>query len=87
MTTAEYKAKLVPESCRNLGCAVALQAAKDFFDTRNVATKKAILRALRSDYMDLITDSTSVYLAEKLEKEPEVIKERVKMALKEEGTW
>lgn len=83
-TKAEYMKLLVPESCRNLGCAIAFQAAKNYCETKNEATKRAILRALRSDYMDVITDSASIYLAEKLEKEPEVIKERVQIALKEE---
>lgn len=83
-TKAEYKELLVPESCRNLGCAIALQAAKNYCATRNEANKRAILRALRSEYMDIITDSASIYLAEKLEKEPEVIKKRVQIALQEE---
>lgn len=63
---------------RNLACAIVLQAAKDFFNTTSPTKKTAILKDLRSSYMDFISNGTSVIVAEKLEKHPEEIAARLR---------
>ena len=64
---------------RELACAITMQAVRDYFAT-GVTKKKqdAILRELRSQWMDFITDGTSIVVAEQLEKNPDAIRERVR---------
>ena len=64
-------------SCRNLGCAIALQAAKDYFDSP--WERKGIIRMLKSSHMSLLTNGLSVKLAEKLVNNPEEVKANLGM--------
>ena len=50
---------------KNLGCAVAIQAAKDYA-AGSPQKRAAIIKQLRSDYMQLITDGVSIMLADAL---------------------
>lgn len=59
-------------ACKNLGCAIALQAAKDFFETPWKG--EGILNILKSPRMDLLTNGLSIQLAEKLKSNPEQVK-------------
>lgn len=65
---------------RNLACAITLQAVKDYLkEGKTDAKRQAILKELRSPYMQLITDGTSVTVAEQLEKNPKEIAERLQV--------
>lgn len=64
-------------ACRNLGCAIALQAAKDYFD--NPYERSGIIRMLKSSRMSLLTNGLSVKLAEKLISDPDEVKENLGM--------
>lgn len=75
-TEMNYKA------CRNLGCAIALQAAKDFFD--NPWESEGIINMLNSPYMNLLTNGLSIKLAEKLKTNPEQIKSAIMREEEEE---
>ena len=69
---------------RNLACAITMQAVKDYFDPKTTPEKqKAILKDLRSKYMDFITNGTSIVVAEQLEKNPEEIRERVRREIED----
>lgn len=63
---------------RNLACAITLQATKDYLEAGTTdAKKQAILKELRSPYMQLITNETSLTVAERLEKNPKAIADRL----------
>ena len=61
---------------RELACAIIMQAVRDYFRS-STAKKAVIIKDLRSDYMDTITEGLSVVVAEQLEKHPEEIRERM----------
>ncbi len=64
---------------RNLACAITMQAARDYFNAEgNTKKQKAILKDLRSKWMDFITNGTSVVVAEQLELHPEEIAARMR---------
>lgn len=74
---------------RNLACAIILQAAKDYFtkeeylteektETMFIRKRKAILKDLRSSYMDTLSNGTSIIVAEQLELHPEEIAARLR---------
>lgn len=63
---------------RELACAVCLQAVRDYFSTTYESSRKAILKDLRSPWMDMFSNGLSIVVAEQLEKEPEKIKERLR---------
>ena len=64
---------------RNLACAITLQAAKDYFATGvTQAKRQAILKELRSSWMDFITDGTSIAVADQLELRPDEIRARLR---------
>lgn len=74
---------------RSLACAIILQAVKDYFTktkykterkTKEMLTKKrkAILKDLRSPYMDMLSDGTSIAVADQLELYPEKIAARLR---------
>ena len=62
---------------RNLACAIIMQAVKDFVNGTE-KQRKAILKDLRSAYMDLISNGTSVVVADQLELCPEEIAARLR---------
>lgn len=64
---------------RELTCAITMQAVRDYFARGVTADKqRLILRELRSEWMDYITNGTSVFVAEQLEKNPKEIKARLR---------
>lgn len=62
---------------KQLGCAVAIQAAKDY-EKANPAKRRTILKDLRSDYMDAITGGLSIHLADALQKNCADVLARIK---------
>lgn len=68
------------DSCiRNLACAVMLQAVRDFCKAHENSKKRdTILKELRSDWMELFTNGTSIIVAEQLELHPDEIAERLR---------
>ena len=65
------------EGYRDLGLAVIRQAVIDFFKVDD-NKKKVILKDLKSDWCDFISDGLSLVVAEKLEKCPSIIRTRLK---------
>jgi hypothetical protein len=74
---------------KNLTAAITLQAVKDYFTKTEYKTKekteemfakkrKAILKDLRSAWMQMLTDGQSVVVAEQLEAHPEEVCARLK---------
>lgn len=61
---------------RSLACATILQAVKDFAHG-TAAQKNAVLKDLRSKWMDFFSDGTSVMVADQLEANPKEIIARV----------
>lgn len=70
---------MTEESIRRLAAAVTLQAVRDYF-AKGASDKKRkkILKDLRSPWMDMLTNGTSVNVAEQLEKHPAEIRERLR---------
>ena len=72
--------QLTPENLRTLGVAMVRQAMKDYFGINcaypSKTQKRAILKELRSDWDDFLTDGLSVMVADQLEKNPKEIKKR-----------
>lgn len=62
---------------RQLVMTILHQAAKDYCRNESESTRKAILKDLRSSYMEFISDGMSVVVAEQLEKNCEAIKARI----------
>lgn len=67
---------------KQLGCAIAIQAAKDYDSMNGVETsparRRAIIKDLRSDYMDAITGGLSVLLADALRRDHKAVVNRIK---------
>lgn len=61
---------------RNLGCAIVLQATKDYFE-ETTEMQKAILKDLRSGHLIALSDGISLTVAEELENNPKSIAERL----------
>ena len=58
--------------CKGLGCAIALRAAKDFFVVQN--SEEAMLRTLRSPWMNMLTEEMASRLATTLETNPNQVR-------------
>ena len=67
---------MTDQNIRNLACAIILQAVRDYFRSSS-GQKAVILKDLRSPYMDMLSNGTSVLVAEQLELHPEEIKARL----------
>lgn len=67
----------------NLASAVLLQAVKDYCGGSD-REKRAILKDLRSPWMDFFTQGRAKVVAQELERNPDEIKERMKRHIKEE---
>lgn len=64
---------------RNLACAITMQAVRDYFHADGQPKKqKAIIKDLRSEWMDFITNGTSIVVADQLELHPDEIRERLR---------
>lgn len=67
---------------KQLGCAIALQAAKDYAsingEPTSPAKRRAIIKCLRSDYMNLITDGKASLLADALKRNWKEVVGRIK---------
>lgn len=66
---------MTDNSIRNLACAIIMQAVKDYFSQPK--NHNAILRELRSPYMEFLTNGTSILVAEQLELYPKEIRRRL----------
>ena len=71
------------ENIRSLTSAIMLQAVKDFA-RGSAKNRQAILKDLRSKWMDFISDGFSLIVAEQLEKHPEEIIARMHKYANEE---
>jgi len=65
------------QSIRQLGSAVILQAVKDFFEVPP-KKQKVIIKDLKSEWMNFLTDGKSLIVAEQLKSNPGKIKRMVK---------
>lgn len=63
-------------SVKNLGAAIIMQAVKDYFNATSYQ-KREIIKDLKSDWLDFITNGTSIIVAERLTTNPEEIKNRI----------
>ena len=61
---------------KNLGAAVLLQAVKDYFNETTVR-QEIIIKDLKSDWLDFLTNGMSTVVAEQLILNPEQIKNRL----------
>ena len=64
------------EPIKNLGAAIVLQAVKDYFE-ETTAQQRVIIRDLKSDWLDFLTNGTSTVVAEQLKLHPEEIRRRL----------
>jgi hypothetical protein len=64
-------------SIKNLGAAIILQAVKDYFNATASYQKRVIINDLKSDWLDFITNGTSIVVADKLKSNPEEIRRRL----------
>lgn len=69
---------MTEQNMRSLAAAITMQAVKDYFRSTKEEKKKAVLKDLRSSWMQMLTDGQSVVVAEQLEKHPEEIRERLR---------
>lgn len=65
------------DNYKQLGCAIAIQAAKDY-EAASPAQRRVIIGDLRSDYMDTITCGISLHLADALRRNPIAVIKRIK---------
>ena len=63
---------------KNLGAGIVLQAVKDYFGTSSREMKRAILKDLRSNHLNQLSDGMSLVAADQLETHPEEIAQRLK---------
>ena len=72
--------KAIRKNYRDFGCAILLQAVKDYFeDGVSHQKRRAILKDLRNNaWLDLVSDGMAPIVAEQLELHPEEIKQRLK---------
>jgi hypothetical protein len=70
---------------RNLGSAIVLQAVRDYL-AKNATpqSKAAIIKDLRSAWMYMLSNGTSIVVAEQLERNPEEIRQRLRRNEKED---
>ena len=68
---------------RDLANATLLRAAMDYVKSSS-AMRRAIIKDLKSDWMDFFTDGMSIVLAEKLKKDPEEISIKVRQQYQKE---
>ena len=70
------------DNYRQLACAIAIQAAKDCHSIDGVITspqkRAAIIKTLRSDYMNFITNGLSSMLADELKRDYKEVVRRIK---------
>ena len=68
------------ENYQQLGYAVAVQAIRDFFNGSK-KNKDAVIKDLKSPWMDLLTNGLSLHLAKELETNPKQVLRRFNKAL------
>lgn len=74
----------VDEAYRQLGFAITHQATKDYIVASTDEAKNAILKDLKGEWMNALTDGTARIVAERLLVDAEGIKERIFKAESEE---
>ena len=57
------------QNYRNLAAAICIQAAKDYAKAKTPQARTAIIRQLRSEHMDSISEGKSVLLADALKRD------------------
>ena len=63
---------------KNLGCAIAIQAAKDYAAVDATPQKRAhIIRQLRSPYMEFVTGGIAPMLADALKRDHKAVVTRI----------
>lgn len=67
---------MTDQNIKDLAASITLQAVKDYFDKPK--QQKAILKDLRSPWMDMLTNGMSVLVAEQIEKHPDEIAQRIR---------
>ena len=73
------------ERYRELGATITYQAIRDFIENRKEPAKRAaIIKQLKTPYMDLISNGLAPILAQKLETNPREVCNRVKQIDHEE---
>ena len=65
------------DNYKQLGCAVAIQEAKDYAAS-SPARRRVIIKDLRSDYMELITGGIASMLADALRRDYKSVVRRIK---------
>lgn len=70
---------------QQLGYAAVIQALKDFFAGTD-KQKQAIIKQLKSPWLNFISNNLAWRLAEELEKNPKEVKRRFRKAIREEAT-
>lgn len=76
------------ENYKALACAVITQATKDYFDKgTDKAEKNKIIKDLKSDWMDWLTDGLSVVVAKQIKTNPGAIARKLKKCQKEEESY
>lgn len=63
---------------RQLAMAILLQATRDYCKSKSEGNRKVILKDLRSNRMDFISDGTSIMVADQLELHADEIAARLK---------
>lgn len=70
---------MTDEIIKQLAAATVLRAVKDYFGKKSNEKRRAqILKDLRSPWMDFFTNGSAAIVADKLEKNPDEIKKRLK---------
>ena len=69
---------------KNLGCAIVLEAVKEYFEVGTTdSKKKTILKHLKQDFIVAISDGLSLVVAEQIKKNPKEIAMRLKKCKEE----
>ena len=68
---------------KHLGCAVTVRAVKDFFRAKTDEKKQEIIKDLRSEWMEWLTEGLAEQVADKLESDPDGVKCRFKQMEKQ----
>ena len=76
----------IDEAYNQLGYAILMQAVKDFLNASSDENKNAVLKDLRGEWLNALTDGTAKIVAERLLVDAEGIKERIRKTAEDEET-
>jgi hypothetical protein len=74
----------VDEAYHQLGYAIVMQAVKDYLKASDDENKNAVLKDLRGEWLNSLTDGTARIVAERLLIDAEGIKERIRKSAEDE---